>query len=63
MKVDKEGEALRLTLTPDEVRLLKHALERASFMDTPASEQADIARFCDTLLQDLASSDDAGGRK
>jgi hypothetical protein len=28
------------------VRLLRRALERASFIDTPVSEQAEIAAFC-----------------
>lgn len=62
MNVEREGEQLRVTLAHDESRLLKRALERASFMDTPASEQAEIARFCDTLLQKLASTEDGGER-
>lgn len=62
MDVERGGDELRVTLTHDETRLLRRALERASFMDTPASEQAEIARFCDTLLEKLASTHDRSER-
>lgn len=43
----------RLELTADEVRLLRWALERASFIDTPASEQPAILNFCTRVLEAL----------
>ena len=53
MKVDRRGETLRIEITADELRLLRRALERASFIDTPPSEQADIAAFCARALETL----------
>ena len=47
-----EGE-FRLALTRAELHLLERALERASFIDTPVSEQADIAAFCAKALEAL----------
>jgi len=51
MRVEKDGQAIRLVLEPREVHLLERALERASFIDTPVSEQADIATFCARALE------------
>jgi hypothetical protein len=51
MRVDPGGELVRLTLDRNELRLLRYALERASFIDTPASEQAAIANFCSRVLE------------
>jgi hypothetical protein len=44
----------RLVLTPREAYLLKRALERASFIDTPVGEQEEIAAFCARALEGLA---------
>jgi hypothetical protein len=51
---DGAGEA-RLTLSRDEVYLLRRALERATFVDTPPSEQEAIATFCARALEVLRS--------
>ncbi len=53
MQVKRNGETMTLDLQPREVQLLRHALERASFIDTPASEQAEIATFCARTLEIL----------
>jgi hypothetical protein len=44
----------RLVLTARETYLLKRALERASFIDTPVGEQGEIAAFCARTLEGLA---------
>jgi hypothetical protein len=51
MKVQREGEAVRVTFEATEVRLLRYALERALFIDTPAQEQKAIAAFCAQALE------------
>jgi hypothetical protein len=56
MKIEREGDLVRLVLDRKEVSLLRHALERASFIDTPVSEQAAIAAFCARALDALPSS-------
>ena len=53
MQVEREGPVVRITLGEREVNLLRHALERASFIDTPMSEQAEIAAFCARALEAL----------
>ena len=53
MQVEKDGERVRVVLEASEVRLLRRALERASFIDTPMSEQAEIAAFCARALDAL----------
>ena len=53
MKVDRQGGTIRIELSADELRLLRRALERASFIDTPVSEQAEIAAFCARALETL----------
>jgi hypothetical protein len=45
----------RLVLTSRESYLLKRALERASFIDTPVAEQEEIATFCARALDALAA--------
>lgn len=55
MKVERDGDSMRLILDLREVTLLRHALERASFIDTPVSEQAAIAAFCARVLESLPS--------
>ena len=47
---------MRITLDAREVSLLRYALERASFIDTPASEQSAIATFCARVLDGLGSA-------
>ena len=58
MKVDRQGETLRIEITADELRLLRRALERASFIDTPPSEQAEIATFCARARETLPRARD-----
>ena len=53
MKIERQGEGVRIELNAAEVRLLRRALERASFIDTPVSEQAEIAAFCARALEAL----------
>jgi hypothetical protein len=53
MRVDRQGQAIRIEISADELRLLRRALERASFIDTPPSEQAEIAAFCVRALEAL----------
>jgi len=53
MQVERSGDTVRVVLTSSELRLLRRALERASFIDTPVSEQADIAAFCARALEAL----------
>jgi hypothetical protein len=53
MKVDRQGETIRIEISADELRLLRRALERASFIDTPVSEQGAIAAFCARALETL----------
>lgn len=54
MHLDREGATVRITLDGREVTLLRYALERASFIDTPAREQAAIANFCARALEALS---------
>ena len=51
MKVEKKGPALHLELDDAELRLLRRALERALFIDTPPEEQGDILAFCTRALE------------
>ena len=53
MKVHRRDDAVTLELGPAELRMLRRALERASFIDTPVSEQAEIAAFCARALESL----------
>jgi len=53
MKVRRDGEVVTVELERRELRLLRRALERASFIDTPMSEQAEIAAFCAQALETL----------
>jgi hypothetical protein len=53
MLVERAGETVKVVLTTSELRLLRRALERASFIDTPVAEQADIAAFCARALEAL----------
>jgi len=51
MEVRKDGETVHVALTIRELKLLRHALERASFIDTPPGEQAAVATFCARALE------------
>jgi hypothetical protein len=55
MVVEKDGDKVRIVLEKAEVRMLRRALERASFIDTPMNEQAEIAAFCARALDALPS--------
>jgi len=46
-----------LVLSKEEQRLLRRALERALFIDTPPAEQGEIAAFCSRLLGSLPGDD------
>jgi hypothetical protein len=51
MQIDRTGNLVKLTLTTRELYLLQRALERASLMDTPATEQDEILGFCAQVLE------------
>jgi hypothetical protein len=51
MQIERSRETVRLTLDAPEIRLLRYALERALFIDTPVSEQVAIAAFCTRALE------------
>ena len=53
MRVEKHDQETCVMLQASELHLLKRALERASFIDTPVQEQADIAAFCARALDAL----------
>ena len=55
MQVERDGAGVRIILGEREVTLLRYALERASFIDTPSAEQAAIANFCSRVLEALSS--------
>ena len=56
MTIDKsEAGGAILTLERKEIELLRLALERASFIDTPPGRQNEILRFADDLLKALAA--------
>jgi hypothetical protein len=54
MQVERDGAVVRIILGEREVSLLRYALERASFIDTPSAEQAAIATFCARALEALS---------
>lgn len=53
MKVEQRDQVTTIVLTEGEVKLLRRALERASFIDTPVDEQAQIAAFAARALEQL----------
>ena len=53
MKIDAASDVVRIELSRAELRLLRRALERASFIDTPLSEQGEIQAFCARALEAL----------
>ena len=56
MQVEQSGNGVRVTLSDEELGLLRRALERASFIDTPPGEQEEIARFCARVLEALPAA-------
>ena len=53
MTIERESGQVRVVLDPREVKLLRHALERALFIDTPMAEQEAIMTFSTRLLDAL----------
>ena len=53
MKIERRSGTVTLELGAADLKMLRRALERASFIDTPASEQAEIAAFCTRALESL----------
>jgi hypothetical protein len=53
VEVQRSDENVTVRLTGHELYVLRRALERASFIDTPASEQAEIVAFCTRALETL----------
>jgi len=53
--LNRDDDFVRLTLTVEEVRYLRFALERATFLDTPPQQQRQIYNFADSLLRELES--------
>ena len=63
MRIELHGPWARLTLDRDELRLMRYALERASFIDTPTAEQPMIASFCSRALDLLPRLERDGARE
>jgi hypothetical protein len=53
MKLERDGAKVVLTLDPDEVPFLRHAVERALLIDIPVSAQPRVAGFAGRLLDAL----------
>jgi hypothetical protein len=53
MDIQRSPDGIRITLSRNETHLFRRALERASFIDTPAAEQPDILAFCTQVLEAL----------
>ncbi len=53
MKIETGPATVTVTLTAAEAHLLRRALERASFIDTPVAEQPQIQEFCARALEVL----------
>lgn len=54
MTIERESGQVKVVLDPREVKLLRHALERALFIDTPMADQEAIMTFSTRLLDALA---------
>ena len=61
MKTNRDGDTLALHLNPDDVALLRLALKRATFEDTPTDRQNEILDFAVELLRQLGEEGDASG--
>lgn len=57
MKIERKGPAVHLELDGSELALLRLALERALFIDTPVGRQGDILAFCTRALEQLPPAD------
>ena len=55
MKVERKKDSFVVTVDQREATLLRRALERALFIDTPVQEQENIASFATRLLDALAA--------
>lgn len=53
MDIQRTADGVRIALSRTETHLLRRALERASFIDTPAAEQAAILAFCSQAMEAL----------
>ena len=53
MDIHRTTDGLNIALSRTETHLLRRALERASFIDTPAAEQPAILAFCSQALEAL----------
>jgi hypothetical protein len=53
VKIDTSADTVTIELSRAELRLLRRALERASFIDTPQAEQGEIQAFCARALEAL----------
>ena len=53
MTIERRADGLRIELSAEEAHLLRRALERASFIDTPSAEQPAILAFCAQALDAL----------
>lgn len=62
MIVTHADETTTLTLNPTELKLLRRALERASFIDTPIEEQPQILAFAALALDQLGEAKPAPAR-
>jgi len=51
--VSQKPRTLQLTLDEREIKYLRMALERATFLDTPPLEQRAIYNFAEKLLDEL----------
>ena len=51
MKVEQKGPAVHLELDESELPLLRMALERSLFIDTPPEQQGAILTFCTRALE------------
>lgn len=56
MKVERDGDVVRVTLVGTEVKLLQRALEKALFIDIPRDEQPAVAAFCNKALEMLGQA-------
>jgi hypothetical protein len=53
MEVERAGKGILVSLSAEESHLLRRALERALFIDTPVAEQPAILAFCSLALEAL----------
>ena len=56
MEVQMDGDRVRIVVDRSEAQLLRWALERASFIDTPPERQSAILSFCARTLELLPRS-------